>query len=66
MESYLVTIFVFAFNTTVAVIILPMFVTRLIEFQEMVVVLRIELHCDACCEEMKRRILNIKGIIGVC
>ncbi|XP_010227396.1 heavy metal-associated isoprenylated plant protein 7 isoform X2 [Brachypodium distachyon] len=29
---------------------------------EMVVVLRIELHCDACCEEMKRRILNIKGV----
>ncbi|XP_025801373.1 heavy metal-associated isoprenylated plant protein 7-like [Panicum hallii] len=29
---------------------------------KMVVVLRINLHCDACCEEIKRRILRIKGV----
>lgn len=28
----------------------------------MVVVLRIDLHCDACSEEIKRRILKIKGV----
>ncbi|XP_039835076.1 heavy metal-associated isoprenylated plant protein 7-like [Panicum virgatum] len=28
----------------------------------MVVVLRINLHCDACCEEIKRRVLGIKGV----
>lgn len=30
--------------------------------QKMVVILRMNLHCDACCEEMKRRILRIKGL----
>nr|CAB3456352.1 unnamed protein product [Digitaria exilis] len=29
---------------------------------KMVVVLRMNLHCDACCEEIKRRILRIKGV----
>ncbi|RCV10395.1 hypothetical protein SETIT_2G108800v2 [Setaria italica] len=29
---------------------------------KMVVILRINLHCDACCEEIKRRILRIKGV----
>ncbi|OEL24337.1 hypothetical protein BAE44_0014645, partial [Dichanthelium oligosanthes] len=29
---------------------------------KMVVVLRINLHCDACCDEIKRRILRIKGV----
>ncbi|VAH93576.1 unnamed protein product [Triticum turgidum subsp. durum] len=29
---------------------------------EMVVVLKIELHCEDCSEEMKRRILKIKGV----
>lgn len=28
----------------------------------MVVVLKIELHCEDCSEEMKKRILKIKGI----
>ncbi|KAL6909953.1 hypothetical protein ACP4OV_001211 [Aristida adscensionis] len=31
------------------------------QLMEMVVVLRMNLHCDACCEEIKRRILKIKG-----
>ncbi|KAK3126833.1 hypothetical protein QOZ80_7AG0563540 [Eleusine coracana subsp. coracana] len=29
---------------------------------DMVIVLRINLHCDACCEEIKRRILKIEGV----
>uniref|UniRef100_J3MK53 HMA domain-containing protein n=2 Tax=Oryza brachyantha TaxID=4533 RepID=J3MK53_ORYBR len=29
---------------------------------EMVVVMRIDLHCEACCEEIKRRVLKIKGV----
>ncbi|KAF0909233.1 hypothetical protein E2562_032631 [Oryza meyeriana var. granulata] len=32
------------------------------EDMEMVVVMRIELHCEECCEEIKRRILKIKGV----
>uniref|UniRef100_A0ACD5W572 Uncharacterized protein n=1 Tax=Avena sativa TaxID=4498 RepID=A0ACD5W572_AVESA len=28
----------------------------------MAVVLKIEMHCEACCEEMKKRILKIKGV----
>ncbi|CAN6209914.1 unnamed protein product [Urochloa humidicola] len=32
---------------------------------KMVVVLRMNLHCDACCEEIKRRILRIKGVEDV-
>uniref|UniRef100_A0A0E0LJI4 HMA domain-containing protein n=1 Tax=Oryza punctata TaxID=4537 RepID=A0A0E0LJI4_ORYPU len=32
------------------------------EDMEMVVVMRIDLHCEACCEEIKRRILKIKGV----
>ena len=33
----------------------------MVHAQKMVVVLRINLHCDACCEEIKRRVLGIKG-----
>uniref|UniRef100_A0A0D9WXU7 HMA domain-containing protein n=1 Tax=Leersia perrieri TaxID=77586 RepID=A0A0D9WXU7_9ORYZ len=32
------------------------------EDMEMVVVMRIDLHCEACCEEINRRILKIKGV----
>ncbi|CAN6180187.1 unnamed protein product [Urochloa humidicola] len=32
---------------------------------KMVVVLRMNLHCDACCDEIKRRILRIKGVEDV-
>ncbi|CAN6197534.1 unnamed protein product [Urochloa humidicola] len=32
---------------------------------KMVVILRMNLHCDACCEEIKRRILRIKGVEDV-
>ncbi|CAL5075959.1 unnamed protein product [Urochloa decumbens] len=32
---------------------------------KMVVVLRMNLHCDTCCEEIKRRILRIKGVEDV-
>jgi copper chaperone CopZ len=34
--------------------------------QKMGVVMKIEMHCEACSEEMKRRILNIKGTISAC
>ncbi|KAK3124893.1 hypothetical protein QOZ80_7BG0595690 [Eleusine coracana subsp. coracana] len=29
---------------------------------DMVIILKINLHCDACCEEIKRRILRIEGV----
>lgn len=32
-------------------------------WQEMIIVLRINLHCDACCEEIKHRILKIEGTV---
>jgi hypothetical protein len=34
----------------------------MIVYQKMAVALKIEMHCEACSEEMKRRILKIKGI----
>lgn len=33
----------------------------MMDSQEMVTVLRMNLHCDACSEEIKRRILKITG-----
>ncbi|KAL5197294.1 hypothetical protein ABZP36_000806 [Zizania latifolia] len=35
------------------------------ESMEMVVVMRIDLHCEACSEEIKRRIFKIKGVEDV-
>ncbi|KAL6639486.1 hypothetical protein ACP70R_023216 [Stipagrostis hirtigluma subsp. patula] len=38
------------------------YVGDIVDYKEMVVLLRMNLHCDACCEEIKRRILKIKGV----